>query len=195
MGDPEEKRTNYSFEEYIEMEAAREERLEYHFGEIFALAGSTKRHYRIAKRTIDLLEAQLVSKPCEVFGSDIKLELVERGKYVYPDITMTCEPSDLSDDLQMIINRPALIVEVLSDSTEAYDRNDKFKSYIKIPSLKHYVLISQYQYQVECYSRQSHDFWHYRSFTKGDAVIDFPDLDCKLNLDNIYEGISLAEPD
>lgn len=195
MGDPLEQKTLYTFEEYLELEAVSEERHEFHFGEIFALAGSTKRHNRLARSLGGLLEDQVLSRGCEVYLLDVKLELVKRGKYVYPDVMLTCHPEDTANDEDISIAYPVVLAEVLSDSTESYDRNEKFKRYIKIPSLKYYLLISQYTRQVECYSRQAHDFWHYRSYSEPGAVIDLTDLGCQLELDTLYRGIQLDDPE
>ena len=176
----------YTYEEYLELEMASEGRVEYHFGEVFALAGSSKRHNRIVLRMHTLLDETFSKRPCEVFALDIKAEIHPRGKYLYPDLVVTCDPEDIAHEEEMMVRKPTLIIEVLSKGTESRDRNEKFKTYIKIPSLQYYLLVSQEETHVELYARQSHDFWHYTAYSDPDAIIPLPVLETELPLSRIY---------
>jgi Uma2 family endonuclease len=188
MENPQKEKLTYTYEEYLQIEAESEERLEYHFGEVFALAGSSKRHNILTNRAYTALSEALEGKACQVFTMDIKAEIIPRGKYLYPDLILTCDKDDLADEEEMLVRNPILIVEVLSKSTEARDRVEKFKSYIRIPSLQYYLLISQEEVHVELYARQRHDFWHYTSYAALEQRISFPALDIELGLEQIYQG-------
>lgn len=189
MANPQKEAKLYSYEEYLEIEAGGEERYEYHFGEISALAGSSKRHNRIVLSTAYALKDLLEDSSCDIFAMDVKAEIVPNGKYLYPDIVLTCDPKDLKNEGEMMVRSPKLIVEVLSDSTEDRDRNDKFKSYIKIPSLQYYLLVAQNEKRVDVYSRQPHDFWHFKSYLDAASHIPLPGLGLELSFSRIYEGV------
>ncbi|MDX2285536.1 MAG: Uma2 family endonuclease [Bacteroidia bacterium] len=183
----------YTYEEYLALEQSSQERYEYYFGKVRAMAGGTRRHSLI---TLNLLAALKRSKKpgCLVYGPDMKLELLAQRQYYYPDLMLTCQPDEMASLGKTFIRQPVLIGEVLSDSTEDLDRNGKFKSYMAIPSLRYYVLISQHAQVVEVFSRQSHDFWHYRQYSGRDAVVDLAGIGIQLNLADIYEDVPLDAP-
>lgn len=192
MGEPQKEHPLYTYEEYIELEAGSEQRMEYHYGEIYALAGSTKRHNRIVTKILGYFDHHFEGSNCTPFAIDIKLEITPKGKYVYPDFVLGCDEHDDFEE-EMIVRTPFLIVEVLSKSTESIDRTSKFKSYISLPSLQYYILVSQHEPKVEMFSRQRHDFWHYQTYTGLDAVLEIPKKNIELPLDRIYSGLSFKE--
>lgn len=178
----------FSYEEYLQIEQNEGVRYEFHDGEVFAMAGGTKRHNSIAKNISKSLDTMLSEKPCQTFTSDVKLELIPQQKYVYPDVLLVCDPSDLENDLADSVSKPSLIVEVLSDSTMAYDLGAKKNWYFQIPSLKYYVLVWQNTCLVECYERKN-DFWAYQSYQKITDILDLKDLKISLKLEDIYRQI------
>jgi Uma2 family endonuclease len=135
------------------------------------------------------LKTQLNGSDCDVFAMDVKAEIVPKGKYLYPDILLTCDRDDLENEGEMMVRSPKLIVEVLSENTEDRDRNDKFKSYIKIPSLQYYLLVAQNEKRVDVYSRQPHDFWHFKSYLDAGAKIPLSGLNLELLFSQIYQGV------
>lgn len=157
----------FTYEEYLAYERDSELKHEYIAGEIVAMAGGTQRHSALA---VNVATALRISRPagCTVFQSDMRLRVLATGVATYPDVSMVCGPSepDPADPSNTTITNPSLLVEVLSTSTEQYDRGFKWQEYQKIPSLKEYVLVSQYPARVEVYRRQG-DRWEYFSATEG----------------------------
>jgi len=185
MGQAEPVKKHYTFEEYIEIENVSEERHEYYYGEIFNMAGTTLRHFDIHHNLITYIRKQLKGKKCKVYGETIKTEIVKKFHYVYPDVVVSCH--DAENDLHYI-KYPQLIIEILSDSTELYDRTDKFNAYRQIPTLEHYVLVSQKKCMVECYTRQEGE-WKYKVYESITDFLELSTLDIKLPLAEIYENI------
>lgn len=192
MGEAQEDKQIYTYEEYLQIESVSEQRMEYHYGEIYALAGSTKRHNKIITKLLTFFDLLYENTTCSPYGSDIKAEITPKGKYVYPDFAISCDESD-QDESETIVRNPILIAEVLSKSTESTDRADKFNSYIKLPSLQYYLLISQHEPKVEVYSRQDHDFWYYQTFRGLETSIPLPDLKTELPLSQVYRGLHFSE--
>ena len=116
---------------------------------------------------------------------NVKLELIPNQFYVYPDLMLTCDEDDIKNEQETIIKNPVIIVEVLSNSTELYDRNVKMKYYLKMPSLKYYVLVSQDKISIEIYKRTNSHF-EYRFYEKAEDIIKFKQLDFDLSVEDIY---------
>jgi Uma2 family endonuclease len=140
-------------EEYLLCERKAEFRSEFFRGEMFAMAGASANHNLIVLNAGSLLREQLKKKPCRVYPSDLKLRIEETGLYTYPDLSVVCGEPQLESDAGDVLLNPVVLVEVLSDSTEAYDRGKKFEHYRTIPSLKHYVLIAQDRHSIDCFTR------------------------------------------
>jgi Uma2 family endonuclease len=163
-------------EEYLEIDRASDIKYEYESGHIYAMAGGTQAHARIAYNMANLLDACLTDKPCRFFQSDVKVQVAE-DKYYYPDVTVTCNPEDIQDSLDTI-RAPHLIVEVLSPSTEYKDRGRKLRAYQACASVKECVLISTRQQAIEIYRRiPSTEIlripqgdWAYRQYGPGETV-------------------------
>jgi Uma2 family endonuclease len=158
----------YTYEEYLSYERDSGLKHEYEDGEIFAMAGGSRRHSALASRVSAALEA--ARKPgCIAFQSDQKVRVLATGKATYPDASMVCGPieGDSADPSGNTITNPTLIVEVLSPSTEEEDRGNKWQHYQLIPSLSEYVLVSQSHPRVECYRRLESGAWEYRDATDG----------------------------
>ena len=165
-------RHRYTYDEYLAYERDSGLKHEYEDGEIFAMAGGSRRHNALASRVSAALEAG--RKPgCIAFQSDQKVRVLSTGKATYPDATMVCGPieGDPSDPSGHAITNPTLIVEVLSASTEPEDRGNKWQHYQLLPSLREYVLVSQAHPRVEVYRRLESGAWEYRDATEGIVVL------------------------
>jgi len=178
-------RPNISLEEYLDLERASEERHELIDGEMFAMSGGTGEHSRIAVKIVSRLDAALLSKPCEVFNSDLRIHIEARGRYTYADALVVCGSPQYLDQKRDTLLNPTAIFEVLSDSTESYDRGEKFAGYRTLPSLQEYVLVSQKEKLVEHFHRQSDGSWLLRVSGAGESV-NLPSLGCELAVDEIY---------
>jgi len=172
-------------EEYLAFERASEERHEYADGEIFAMSGGTRDHSLTAQNIAGELRNALLERPCEVHGSDMKIKAVATRKYHYADALVLCGQPIFEDETQDVVLNPKLIVEVLSDSTERYDRGDKFTSYRTIETLEDYVLVSPTTVLVEHFHRLSDGTWIYRALGPG-KQLEFTSLGCAISIDRIY---------
>ena len=155
-------------EEYLKIDrASTDVKYEYMDGQMYAMSGGTRNHGRIAMNLAAIVDAHLGDGPCRAYSLDVRVQVSE-SKYYFPDLTVTRNPEDMLGDEDMIYF-PRLVVEVLSPSTEARDRGEKFKAYQKCPSIEEYVLIRTAYQEVEIYNRQG-DIWTYRRFGPGQEV-------------------------
>ncbi|MCP4137336.1 MAG: Uma2 family endonuclease [bacterium] len=174
-------------EEYLDVERKALEKSEYYRGECFAMAGASRRHNVLTRNTIRLLGNHLANKPCEPYVADMRLKIETHKHYVYPDIMVVCdEKAYINEDM---VNDAAAIVEVLSPSTEQYDRGQKFLHYQSLPSLKEYVLISQETMQVEIYQRRDDGKWIYQVLAEPDEQLILPSIDFSCSLKELYASI------
>jgi Uma2 family endonuclease len=173
-------------EEYLVIERQAEYKSEYVDGVIYTLAGSSKRHNLITGNIITELNIQLRKTPCEVFPSDMKVRVPDSRKFFYPDVSVVCDESRFADDERDVLLNPVLIVEILSESTAAFDRGKKFQSYQQIESLQEYLLVSQDEYVLEHFLRQENDHWLYTKSSGLDEVIELPNVKCQLTLRDVY---------
>lgn len=179
-------------EEYLRRERIAEFRSEYYRGEMFAMAGASANHNLIVGNCVQTLGQQLKKKPCRVYPSDLKLRIESTGLYTYPDVSVVWGEPQLETNGGDVLLNPVVLVEVLSDSSEAYDRGKKFKHYRTISSLKHYILISQDRYSIDCFSRQPGDSW---VLTDCQALIDQVQLsaiDCQLAAADVYDKVVIS---
>jgi len=160
-------------------------RYEFYQGEVFAMAGGTMRHNLIIQNMATALRS-LRRKGCHVFTENVKLEVVAGEYYVYSDVMLTCQSQDLSDN--RLARYPSVLIEVLSDSTEVYDRGKKLDQYLRMPSLQAYVIISQKRLFIGCYER-SGDFWSYRILDQPEEILRLESLAWEISLTAIYEDI------
>jgi len=182
----------YTLEAYFALERASEVRYEYWQGEVFAMSGASPAHAQIQVNLITLLRVQLRGRPCRVFPSDIRLKVPSLPPYRYPDLSALCgEPAfELIGGLEVLIN-PTLIVEILSPTTEAFDRGDKFTHYKSIPSFREYLLIAQHRSHVGQYVKQSDAVWSYQEFNALSAALYVSSLDCTLGLEELFQDVVL----
>ena len=180
-------------QEYLALERKSETRNEYYNGEIFAMAGASREHNLIVANLLRDIGNQLEDRPCESYPSDMRVSIEATGLYTYPDVSVVCgEPRFQDREVDTLLN-PTVIVEVLSPSTEAYDRGDKFRHYRRIDSLREFVLISQDRMMVERYTRQGKD-WVLSDMTDPDQVLKLESIGCQIPLDRIYAKIKFPEP-
>ncbi|HAS42064.1 MAG TPA: hypothetical protein DCS93_16405 [Microscillaceae bacterium] len=193
MGELPIQKNTYSIEEYLALEEKSEARYEYHQGEVVAMAGATVTHNEITGNLYMKLRASLSGGSCRTFMENVKLEMVKDVFYAYPDVMVTCDASDLDDNL--IQRFPILIAEVSSSSTQIIDRVTKLRRYRQTPALKYYLLVDEYDYWMELYTCQDkqQNTWFYQDFNDLEEEIDFPELDLKIKLSEIYQGITLTQ--
>jgi Uma2 family endonuclease len=181
----------YTYEEYIQLERDTDNRHEFFNGEVFAMAGGTRNHNRIGLNINNILSSHFNPKGCETFFNDVKLELQKGSYYVYPDVLLTC---DKEDNDAYLVKKPSLIVEVLSKSTETYDRSTKLAHYRKLKSLRYYLLVSQTKPMVEVYGRQSEaSIFTYEAYESIDDTVQLSAIDFSLTMKDIYNYIVFNE--
>jgi Uma2 family endonuclease len=177
-------------EEYLALERKAEIKSEYFDGEMFAMSGATLEHTKIVVNITTELNTQFMDRPCEVYAQDLRIKVSPTGLYTYPDISALCGEPQLEDDHFDTLLNPQLIIEVLSESTESYDRGRKFAQYRMIESLREYVLVSQTECRIERFSRQDGGNWLYTECTDPDGSIELLSVACRLSLSGIYRKIT-----
>ncbi|MGC2237948.1 MAG: Uma2 family endonuclease [Pyrinomonadaceae bacterium] len=181
-------------EEYLQLERDSEIRHEYTDGKVFEMAGANRRHNRISTNIVRLLDNQLLERDCNIYGNDMRVKITSNEKYTYPDIVAVCGEEIFQDEMEDTLLNPMLIVEVLSKSTEAYDRGEKFEYYQTIESFCEYVLITQEPFRVEQFVRKDTNIWTYFEFRNSDDVVKLTSIDCKFTLRDIYHKIQQKYP-
>jgi Uma2 family endonuclease len=174
-------------EEYLAIERRAEYKSEYVDGVMYAMAGGSERHNLIAANIIISMGVQLRNRPCRVYPSDLKVRVPNSKRFFYPDVSVVCGETRFAGDERDVILNPILIVEVLSESTAAYDRGKKFLSYQQIDSLQEYLLVSQDEVIVEHYVRQNNDTWLYTKAIGLEEAILLPSIECEVALRDIYD--------
>ncbi len=154
-----------------------------------AMAGASRRHNLIVANAIGELRSQLKKRPCRVYPSDMRLKIEKTGLYTYPNIMVVCGEEIFIDEKQTTLLNPDLIIEVLSDSTESYDRGDKFRNYRLIDSLKEYVMISQNYLKIEKYSVNEYGKWVLTETDEDNTVIFLDSIGCELELSEVYDKV------
>lgn len=181
-------RKTFTESEYLELERKADFKSEYYNGEIFAMAGATLIHNKIVSNLIFLFNQFLKDKPCDVYPSDLRLQVEKSGLYTYPDITIVCGKTELLDNKFDTLKNPTVLIEVLSDSTEKYDRGQKFSFYREIPSLKEYILVSSKTMKIEKFKRlEDGNYLYIESNEHQPFPID--SIDMNLNLEDVYNKI------
>ncbi len=179
-----------NLEEYHEIERNSDIKYEYSNGRTYAISGCTFAHSQIAINLVSALNAHLRGKVCRVANSDMHvLPLGDENPTYLPDITVTCNPEDYQDE-STAIRSPHLIIEVLSPSTESYDRGRKFQHYRMLESLQEYLLIAQDGFRIEHYVRQINGQWLLADVSKPDASLELTSIGCTLLMTDVYEKVS-----
>lgn len=180
-------------QEYLRIERAAECKSEYLDGEMFAMAGASPRHVLITGNLVRELGNLLREGPCAVYPADLRVATDERRHYTYPDVVVACEPLQFVDEHRDTITNPTLIAEVLSESTEKYDRGAKFERYRSVSTLAEYLLVSQERVHVELYTRQPDGGWVLREWNDPAAEIDLTSLRCRLRVGEVYAKVTFDE--
>ena len=181
-----------TYEEYVEWEETQLERHEFHDGEVFAMSGGTGEHSVLNANLMRRIGNGLDRRPCTVFDSNIRVRQAQSSNYVYPDLTVVCgrpvfeQPLKPSHKRHLTLTNPTLVLEVLSDSTEAYDRGGKFGRYINIPTLREYVLVTQSRPRVETLLRNDDGTWSFAFWDGTEAVARLRSLELDLPLADVY---------
>jgi Uma2 family endonuclease len=176
-------KTGLTFEDYLAFEETSAEKHEFVDGQLFMMAGTTERHNRIAGRMYaTILAAE--DGDCKTYFADVKVQTPNDVGY-YPDVLVSC---DVTDDHPIVKRKPCLIVEVLSDRTEAIDRGEKLGNYRLFPSLQAYVLVNQNAERVEIYERDTNNFWRYKTYEAGETF-RLPCVNLDLTVDSLYQNL------
>ena len=175
-------------EEYLEFEHHSDIKHEYIDGEVYAMAGTTKAHNTISLNLAILFREKLKNSNCQTFMADIKVNISNKKRFFYPDIVVTCDDND--DVNAYDIKFPKVIVEVLSEFTEKFDRGKKFQYYRTIPSLQEYILVSSQEYLIECFRRTKNDLWTLQTYEGLNAIFRIENLAIDTPLSEIYATLS-----
>jgi Uma2 family endonuclease len=176
--------------EYFAWEEQQPCRHEYINGEVYAMSGGTQNHSRIALKVAALLDNHLSDGSCRVFNSDCRVNLVGTNDYTYSDASVSCDPKDQTTT--QYITFPCLIVEVLSESTEAYDRGNKFFRYRQNPQLRDYLLVSSQEVAIDLYRQDRDGRWQIINYRTGDLV-ELQSVDLRFPIEQVYRGIDFSE--
>jgi Uma2 family endonuclease len=183
-----------TLDEYLVLERASDVRHEYFAGVITAMAGASYRHNLIAGNIARSVGNQLAGRRCSVLPSDMRVRTIST-LYTYPDVTIVCGDPEFSGAGEETLLNPVVVIEILSASTEAYDRGDKFEHYRSIPSLREYVLVAQDRMRVEHFERQAKGKWLLTTFRSAESPVVFPALEIEIPLAEIYAQVELpADP-
>jgi Uma2 family endonuclease len=185
-------RTLFTAEEYLRLERDAEFKSEYVNGNVYAMAGAKVNHNRIAANVLRNLGNQLRSRPCEAFGSDMKVRIDKANAFRYPDISALCGPILFHDQVQDAYCNPSVIVEVLYPSTEILDRGEKFTLYRLLDSLIEYVLVRQDRVEVEVFTRDDEGRWTSIVYNEGADSFVLSCIGCSLSLAEIYEKVTFG---
>lgn len=193
----------FTIDQYLAIERAAQERCLFFDGEIYSMAGESDAHGIISVNVVVSLGSQLRDTPCSARTKDTKVRSspiptsgkATAGMFSYPDILVVCGEPEFHDAYRDIILNPKVILEILSESTEAFDRGDKFDRYQSWnPSLTDYLLISQDKPQIEHFTRQPDGTWSYRRYQGLEANVSIPSIHCVLKLDDVYDRIRFPSP-
>lgn len=182
-------------EQYLAMDVEPDVKYEYYNGEVFAMTGASLEHNLINSNINRHLGNHIISNhlTCKVLSNDMRVKIEAIEKYTYPDVSVVCGDVELLKDAFDTLLNPIVIIEILSDSTEAYDRGMKFAHYRLIPTLKEYILVAQAYCQVERYLRGNDGGWRYFSYDKMTDHLPIESIDCSLPLSDIYRWITFEE--
>lgn len=186
--------TRVTIAEYLRREETSEVRHEYHDGEVLEMSGGTVEHGRLTRNLVVALVARF-KPPCEVFDSNMRVAVSRARRFVYPDASILCAPPQfhLDDPKRTTLINPRVIFEVLSDSTERYDRGEKFEKYRQIESLEEYILLSQNKPAVEGFLRQSDGSWNLLAWQGVEAIAKLRCVEVGLPLAELYAGVEMRE--
>ncbi len=184
--------SRFSEAEYLRLERQAETRSEYFGGEIFAMAGGTRAHSLIATNLLRELSSRLKASDCVAYNTDLRVKVEATGLFTYPDVSVVCGAQRFLDEEEDTLLNPTVVIEVLSDSTEAYDRGKKFEHYRQIPACREYLLVSQKEPRIEQFIRQANGEWTLKEAAGLDAQITLPSLGITLALAEVFAKVQFA---
>jgi Uma2 family endonuclease len=179
--------------EYLEIERHSEIKHEFIDGRMYAMSGASEGHIDIALNIVGALRAQMRGRPCKAWAMDMRVKISATGRYTYPDVVAVCGERRFEDATVDTLLNPTVIVEVLSDTTETYDRGEKFDLYRTLASLREYVLVAQHSMRIERYELKEGQ-WVFSAFTAGEERLALPSIGCQIGLADIYEGVEFPPP-
>jgi Uma2 family endonuclease len=182
-------RKDFTLQEYLQLEEKSDLKNEYINGRIIPMAGGTVNHNRIAGNFYAVLNFALKQEDNEVFNSDMRLWIPKQRIYTYPDITIIIGEPEFFDNRQDTITNPKIIIEVLSKSTENYDREGKFKAYRTIPSFEEYLLVEQNKISIEHYSKTANKRWSLQEYDEEDELINLVSIPLEIRLQDLYNKV------
>jgi Uma2 family endonuclease len=181
-------------EEYLRLERQAEHKSEYVNGEIFAMSGASRKHNLITQNIGSEFNQQLRGKPCEVYANEMRVKVTATGLYTYPDVVVVCGEPKFEDKYVDTLLNPTVLVEVLSPSTERYDRIAKSSYYRTLESLAEHLLVAQDEVRLEQYVKQPNGQWLLFESTSLDAVVELPSISCSLALRDVYDKVTFDQP-
>jgi Uma2 family endonuclease len=188
-------KTKLTVEQYLALERRAKFKSEYYAGEMFAMAGASVEHNRVSKNLAVELGGRLKGGPCELFIGDLRVRVQRTGLYCYPDLMIVCgEPQFADEDKDTLVN-PRVVFEVLSPSTERYDRTTKFQHYKQLPSVQEYVLVAQDRAWCERFVRQPDGAWAQVAFDGLDATLELATVPVAVPLADVYAGVTFPPPE
>lgn len=179
--------------EYLAIERAAPFRSEFYRGEMFAMAGATYDHNRAKENLVFELMSRFKSGPCRTLSSDMKVKVSATGLYTYPDVLIVCGPPEFDGGGRDCLLNPKVVIEVLSDSTERYDRGEKFRQYQRVESMTEYVLVSQDEPLVEVFARQPDGTWLLTTASGLAAELVLASVSARVPLADVYTGVTFPE--
>ena len=177
----------YTYADYLALEHASNVKHEYFDGEIYAMAGGTPAHAALAMAIGGLLFPQLRSGNCRLYSSDLRVRVLATGLTTYPDVSIVCGPVEYDPDSAITVINPTVVIEVLSDSTEDYDRGEKLDHYRQVPSLAAVVLVASKTREIKVWERVAADRWDERKYVSG-AALDLRMISATLRVDELYDA-------
>ena len=179
--------------EYLDHERASITKSDYYDGHVYAMTGAKEPHNLIAGNVIASLHGQLRRKPCRVYPSDMRVKVIQTGLNTYPDVVVLCGLPQFVDEKRDTITNPIVIIEILSPSTERYDRGMKFRHYRSIETLRDYILIAQDRQHIEHYTRHENGQWLFEETSINEERISIQSIECVLSLEDTYEKVELMQ--
>ncbi len=179
--------------EYLAFERASETKHEYIDGHVYAMAGASRQHNLISTNTVATLHFQLRQTPCETYQGDMRVKVQMGDLYSYPDVTVVCAEPQFADSKQDMLLNPVIVVEVLSPTTEKYDRGKKFRQYRQLDSMQEYLIIEQEKSHIEHYLRQPDNTWLLADAVGLDASLELPSIGCTLKLADVYQKVTFEQ--
>lgn len=186
--------SDFSLQGYIAAERTAEKKSEFHDGRVVAMAGGTGPHSQVAVKFAGALDRATAARGCHIFNSDMKLHIPANNRVLYPDVSGLCGRPQYLDESRDVLLNPSFLIEVLSKSTEAFDRGRKLALYMALPSVVEIALVSVVEVRVDKYTRQPDGIWRFDGYSGEECEVPFVSLGCSISLREVYVGVELDPP-